>query len=83
MFVILNELKNLCRWLSLCYDAILHFVQNDMGKGKNDMGKGKNDKKVTAQDVIIFYSDNPLITFILSFLWMIFPSSVMPSITTV
>ena len=27
--VILNEVKNLCSWLTFCYDAILHFVQND------------------------------------------------------
>jgi len=33
LFVILNEVKNLCTWLSLCYDEILHFVQNDMGVG--------------------------------------------------
>jgi len=26
--VILNEVKNLCGWLTFCYDAILHFVQN-------------------------------------------------------
>ena len=33
-FVILNEVKNLCIWLTLCYDAILHFVQNDRVKGE-------------------------------------------------
>ena len=26
---VLNEVKNLCGWLTFCYDAILHFVQND------------------------------------------------------
>jgi len=29
---VLNEVKNLCGWLTFCYDAILHFVQNDRGK---------------------------------------------------
>jgi len=29
--VILNEVKNLCSGLTFCYDAILHFVQNDKG----------------------------------------------------
>jgi len=26
--VILNEVKNLCSWLTFCYDVILYFVQN-------------------------------------------------------
>jgi len=38
--VILNEVKNLCSGLTFCYDAILHFVQNDRG------GKGTNDRAV-------------------------------------
>jgi len=31
--VILNEVKNLCSWFTFCYNAILHFFQNDMGEG--------------------------------------------------
>ena len=40
--VILNEVKNLCSWLTFCYDAILHFVQNDNGgRGRMTGGEGE------------------------------------------
>ena len=50
--VILNEVKNLCSWLTYCYDAILHFVQNVPMKfnqcvcfacGRNDMGEVEDE----------------------------------------
>jgi len=38
--VILNEVKNLYCGLTFCYDAILHFVQNDKG-GRGRMTEGR------------------------------------------
>ena len=43
--VILNEVKNLCSWLTFCYDAILHFVQNDRGVFRMTGGEGDEGQK--------------------------------------